>query len=100
MTRIHLALAALAVAALAGPAAAQSTPQALIGSLKAQCSPIIYEQDCYAEIRKATAAALAMGADEQKLIGEALIEIVAGNAGNATRIREIVSESGLVVENL
>jgi hypothetical protein len=73
---------------------------ASVAEVNAQCGAITYEADCYAAIEKALAAVKGGSAAEQSEIGRSLAEIVGKNPNQASRIREIVTKSGVNVGRL
>jgi 2-keto-3-deoxy-L-rhamnonate aldolase RhmA len=86
------------VAASAGGATtAASKLGAPIAEVNAQCGAITYEADCYAAIDKALAAARGLTGAEQRELGRVLTEVTTKNPGQAARIREIVTRSGVDV---
>jgi 2-keto-3-deoxy-L-rhamnonate aldolase RhmA len=81
-------------------AAGVSRAGASVAEVNAQCGAITYEADCYAAIEKALAAVKGGSAAEQSEIGRSLAEIVGKNPNQASRIREIVTKSGVNVGRL
>ena len=72
---------------------------ALLANLTAECGSITYEADCFAAVQKAAMAGSSASADEQSQITRRLREIIGANPAQAARIREIVVEAGLSLDN-
>ena len=84
-----------------GAAEGAATPTAtIVADLTSQCGSIVYEADCFAAVEDAMAAAADLPAEELAAIGESLAAIVSDNPNHADRIREIVTGSGVAIDNL
>jgi 2-keto-3-deoxy-L-rhamnonate aldolase RhmA len=73
---------------------------AVAADLRAQCATIVYEADCFAAVEQAMSVARSLPAEELPTLREALAEIVGNNPNQADRIRAIVQNSGVAIENL
>ena len=82
-----------------GTTVAGSGVPALLANLTAECGAITYEDDCYAAVREAAAAASSMSAAEQAQVSRRLREVMGTNPAQAARIREIAARAGLAVDN-
>jgi 2-keto-3-deoxy-L-rhamnonate aldolase RhmA len=76
-------------------AAGASKASTSVAQINAQCGAITYEADCFAAIEKALTAVKGMSPAEQSEVGKSLAEIVGKNPNQASRIREIVTRSGV-----
>jgi hypothetical protein len=60
----------------------------------------VYEDDCYAAIDRALAAAGDLGDEELDEVRTALSDVIDANPANADRIREIAAETDVGLDDL
>jgi 2-keto-3-deoxy-L-rhamnonate aldolase RhmA len=76
------------------------SPNALAATISADCGQIVYEADCHAAIERALAAAKGLPETELDALRTSLTEVIEGNPGEAARIREIITSSGVTIGDI